>query len=71
MRKLTPEQVAEYARKDSHALKEVDLKDLVEEIRIRGTETNTLFRCKVITVVKKLAEDLDHALMRSTHDEVN
>ena len=66
MRKLTPKQVAEYARKDSLALKKVDLKDLIEEIRIRGTESNTLSRCDVITIVKKLAENLDEGLVRST-----
>ncbi len=69
--KITPEQVADYARNDSLALKEVDLKDLIEEIRIRGTESNTLFRCKVITIVKKLATTLDESLRRSTHDDVN
>jgi hypothetical protein len=65
---ITPEQVAEYANKDSLALKEVALADLLEELRIRGTEACKLHRTHVIKRLQSLTDDLEKAYDNSIKD---
>jgi hypothetical protein len=55
---MTPNDVAEYAKKDSMALKEVVLEDMLEEIFIRGGESCTLARLEVIRKTKELADNM-------------
>ena len=55
---MTPEKVAEYADKDSMALKDVKLEDMLEEIYIRGGESNTLTRLEVIRKTRELVDNM-------------
>ena len=62
---ITPEQVANYAKQDSRALKEVALEDILEEIRIRATESNTLTRLDVISATHKLLNTMQEVYENS------
>jgi len=65
MNKITPTQVAEYANRDSLALGMVANSDLLEELRVRGTEANTLSRMYIIQKLKDLASELKKTYLRS------
>lgn len=62
---MTPEKVKEYADKDSMALKDVVLEDMLEEIYIRGGESSTLDRLEVIRKTKELADNMQTAYTNS------
>ena len=65
MNKITPTQVAEYANRDSLALGMVANSDLLEELRVRGTEANTLSRMYIIQKLEDLASELKKTYLRS------
>jgi hypothetical protein len=62
---MTPTEVAKYASTSSYALSEVQLEDMLEEIRIRGTETATLYRIQIITDIETLAKSLRETYLKS------
>ena len=61
----SPKAVAEYAQNDSLALKDVDLNDIVDELMIRGTEANKLYRMKVIRTLEELSRTLRQVYVNS------
>jgi hypothetical protein len=65
---ITPEQVAEYADKDSRALSKVSDKDLLEELTIRGTEYGSLPRVELIRNILNLGHNLERIYTESIND---
>jgi hypothetical protein len=68
--KLTPKDVKEYADKDSRALMEVELDDILYELKIRATESRTMTKMYVIEQMRKVADEAMEIYQKSISDNI-